>query len=102
MNTCSIDEPFNMPRPINTPIPNEYVDPSWCEEPTVLMTPEQSKALIAKARRPSASSAITLPSMKAVVIPSAGPNRRPSMNLELSTIQMSDEPMAGSVRGALR
>ena len=100
MNLTSVDEPFasTFPKAIKTPFP-ELVDPSWCDEPTVQMTAEEVKQLLALTLRPSSSS-VTVPAMKAVVVPAAYPSSRPSLNTHYVLSEMGDEPMADSIRGA--
>lgn len=70
-----------VPPKLNTPGGREeLVDPAWLEEPTLVMSPEQTEEL-RKQCCPHRSK--TLPSMVAVVVPAAYPSQRPQLLVEL-------------------
>lgn len=66
---------------------------------TQQMNSAELRALLAATLRPSTNSQST-PSMKAVVVPSARPSQRPTLNTELCMSEMGDEPLADSLRGS--
>lgn len=69
-----------------------------CSE-TSVMNAAELRALLAASLRPSESSKSTS-GMTAVVVPAARPSQRPTLTTELCMSEMSEEPMADSLRGA--